>query len=912
MSSLKNIVSYYRSCYQVDFRAIRIINFFGKNVEAQLELKSGELLTGRLLQFPIDSKWGAQMEATLAIHSQEMALYCCSFFLSGTMNIIGKPQKVFAPLYIHPVNLVHEDDVFYLELEVEKAVINPVFVEYIRTLPQDIPISYDDLVNALPQGFIQFEQIYEIEKALKKLIPDLDVSQLENYFNLSEIDSLKTIYNKQNTDSNLSIIPGIGIGLIAKPSGSRGVLNELEKIAEQASYSSILQEIFHPERDKTTTLTPRPFITPVTLSNAQKKIFQTYYNEPLSLVIGPPGTGKSFTIAALVADLITNGKTVLIASKNDQAGTVIANKIEKDFGMRGVVVKTSSRSFRSQLQKRLTNIIHGIEVQKIEKETLDLLEYGIQDLNKQIYNLETQLVKREKDELKWGIFFHKKSDSPIASLQRYFIEYRAKKSKPIFQIMKELKKLYAQLRQKSKAYVKKQFAFHLYEVLRYERTHMQNLLNGLEEETGNQMQAYFDKVEFDAVLHALPAWIVNAVDVHNSLPLRKELFDVVIIDEATQCDMASSIPLLQRAKCAVIVGDPKQLKHISFLSKSQQQHLVEKFELQDIPFSKIDYRAHSLLDVISAAIPSQDQVHFLDEHFRSMPDIIDFSNRQFYNSQLKIMTATPLTIRDESTFLRICKGHRNPKGQNEKEAADIMDHVKRIIKNEQSFIKSSVQSIGIISPFRSQVNYLKSRIRAELDTKQIKRHSILVGTPFEFQGEEREVIFISFVVDDYVHPSTYLYLNRPDVFNVSITRARSLQYIFSSVTRSKLNPNLLLRQYLDHIASKKTKKIPSKYQGDDAFMEEVIKRLKKWKLKKILRAYPIAGIIMDIVIVRENKIFTIDLVGYPGDFVDKFPVDRWKIMNRIGIKTFTLSYSEWYLNKEYTAKHLKKFVFDNR
>ena len=364
---------------------------------------------------------------------------------------------------------------------------------------------------------------------------------------------------------------------------------------------------------------------------------------------------------------------MLVASKNDKAGTVIANKIEKDFGMKGVVIKTSSRTYRTQLQSRLNNIVHGIDFQKVEKKTLDQVDYAIRDLNQQISILEKSLVKREKEELKWGAFFYEKSDSTLSNIKQYFIEYRAKKSKPIFLIMKELKKLYSQLQRKSKTYVKKQFAYHLYQVLRNERTHIQNLLNGLKEDTGNQMQAYFDKIQFDVVLHALPAWIVNSVDVHSALPLKKELFDVVIIDEATQCDIASSIPLLQRAKCAVIVGDPKQLRHISFLSKSQQQQLLNKFELQDVPFAKIDYRKNSLLDMVSAAIPSQDQIHFLDEHFRSMPDIIDFSNRQFYNSKMKIMTATPLTIKNESTFIKVCKGHRNPKGQNEKETADIID-----------------------------------------------------------------------------------------------------------------------------------------------------------------------------------------------------------------------------------------------
>ena len=81
-------------------------------------------------------------------------------------------------------------------------------------------------------------------------------------------------------------------------------------------------------------------------------------------------------------------------------------------------------------------------------------------------------------------------------------------------------------------------------------------------------------------------------------------FDLVIIDEATQCDIASSLPILQRGKAAVIVGDPKQLKHISFLSTKQQQYLIQENQLDKLPFQQLDYRNKSILDLVSAILPS--------------------------------------------------------------------------------------------------------------------------------------------------------------------------------------------------------------------------------------------------------------------------------------------------------------------
>ena len=165
------------------------------------------------------------------------------------------------------------------------------------------------------------------------------------------------------------------------------------------------------------------------------------------------------------------------------------------------------------------------------------------------------------------------------------------------------------------------------------------------------------------------------------------------------------------------------------------------------------------------------------------------------------MTATPVTIKEKNVLLHPIDGQRNPKGYNEQEADMIVTMVNNIIEKEKNLNKNLCQSIGILSPFRTQVNHIKTKIRKLVDLKNFKRHQILIGTPFQFQGEEKDVMMISFVVDDQSHPSTYLYLNRPDVFNVSVTRARSLQHLFTSVTLDQLNSKYLFTKYLQEVAS---------------------------------------------------------------------------------------------------------------
>jgi superfamily I DNA and/or RNA helicase len=113
------------------------------------------------------------------------------------------------------------------------------------------------------------------------------------------------------------------------------------------------------------------------------------------------------------------------------------------------------------------------------------------------------------------------------------------------------------------------------------------------------------------------------------------LFDVAIIDEASQCDIASCFPILFRAKRAVIVGDDKQLPHLSFLEKAKEQSFLSQYEIPDKYQLMWRFRTNSMFDLANYYSTSP---VLLDEHFRSLYPIIEFSNREFYGSRLRIMT----------------------------------------------------------------------------------------------------------------------------------------------------------------------------------------------------------------------------------------------------------------------------------
>ena len=88
------------------------------------------------------------------------------------------------------------------------------------------------------------------------------------------------------------------------------------------------------------------------------------------------------------------------------------------------------------------------------------------------------------------------------------------------------------------------------------------------------------KTQMRELLKFIPVWVVTNLSVKNSIPFENGLFDILIIDEASQCDIASALPLIYRAKQIVIIGDPKQLRHISLLKESQDKEYASEFHIE--------------------------------------------------------------------------------------------------------------------------------------------------------------------------------------------------------------------------------------------------------------------------------------------------------------------------------------------
>ena len=605
---------------------------------------------------------------------------------------------------------------------------------------------------------------------------------------------------------------------------------------------------------------------------------------------------------------MSQGKSVLIASKNNQAGNVVADKIEKDFGLEGIVVRAGKKDYKKVLQKRLENLLGGIGLVETSKEEVRTLFKQVKKQIKTLAALEKKINSRAKIEIERGDFLFQYNESFFQKIKMYFLTNKMEQEIPLWKKMFLLENELLQRNKNLKKLIQLRFYQFLNQALNQSRYEMQDLVKAFKARTGNRKESIFEEINFAKILKALPIWVANATDINKVLPLQKELFDVVIIDEATQCDIASSLPILQRGKSAVIVGDPKQLRHMSFLSHAKQNQLIEQFEVGNRDAQQLDYRNNSLLDMVSDSIKSQKQVHFLNEHFRSMPDIIQFSNTHFYDGKLNIMTACPATLLRQHAFLHSVNGQRNKTGYNKKEADSIFEMVKSIVEEEKNVAVNLSQSIGILSPFRDQVDYLQRRILKLFSAEELERHQILIGTPYAFQGEEKEIMFLSFALDEESHFAAFNYLAREDVFNVSITRARSLQHVFISFSREKIKNDSLLAKFIYGLENHNSTPAFLNQEKSDIFLEEVIESIRSFGIQEWHVAFPIAGTEIDLVVVHAGKNFCIDLIGFPGEFETALPIERWRLLERVGLSTFTLPFSAWYFDQERCVAALQDFL----
>ena len=267
---------------------------------------------------------------------------------------------------------------------------------------------------------------------------------------------------------------------------------------------------------------------------------------------------------------------------------------------------------------------------------------------------------------------------------------------------------------------------------------------------------------------------VTSLSIKAGFPLTDNLFDILIIDEASQCDIASALPLILRARQVVVIGDPMQLRHITSVSVDEENTTHNHFKLSAKPHLKYaeqslyDYSTHFLAHANENSNPIT-----LENHYRCHHDIIGYSNRQFYGQFLKELNV----VTDESKMTLPQQGvvMVNVHGK------QVSEHINRNIIEAQTAVTIATEiyakytniSVGIVTPFRDQADYMKSLIKDPYKGK------IEVNTAHGFQGDEKDVMIYSLVVTDNTPQRKVNWIDDmvPNLVNVAVTRARQTLYI---------------------------------------------------------------------------------------------------------------------------------------
>jgi very-short-patch-repair endonuclease len=287
---------------------------------------------------------------------------------------------------------------------------------------------------------------------------------------------------------------------------------------------------------------------------------------------------------------------------------------------------------------------------------------------------------------------------------------------------------------------------------------------------------------FPFILRAFPLWSVSNLSARSALPLVPGLFDLVVIDEASQCDIASVVPLLARSRRAVFAGDPMQLRHVSTLDVAVEQTLLQQYELTHTAVQRFTYRVNSAFDLADAnpSVHNTASVR-LDLHFRSHDLIADYCNEAFYARTLHVVTATerlniPRGMQPGIHWTHVA-GRLEP-GPTGAWCAEEIEAIRHALLTLAS--GNYHGTVGVVTPFRQQMIRLKDALEAgdELPREFMGRVSFLASTAHGFQGDERDLILFSLCAGPDLPEGSKVFLREnPNLFNVAVSRARAVLHV---------------------------------------------------------------------------------------------------------------------------------------
>jgi AAA domain len=560
-----------------------------------------------------------------------------------------------------------------------------------------------------------------------------------------------------------------------------------------------------------------PLLSPLPLNQTQTEVVRRARTERIVVASGPPGNGKSHAVVAAALEVVNRGGSVLIATQSPHAADVLGELLARYPGPVPVLFGDTERrqSLATELSSGLAAGADGATL-RADREAIERAAATVRDLTAGITAaLEVELAAAATDHwepLTAGLSMDVPGAfSPDADLTRlaeraaavdsgWFRRWRLRRLRrqlgatdrvPRERLLAALEAGMARqaaarlaatggtdLSSAWRAFVGAEAALaaavgtamrhQASSAARWSRAARNGAaaLGAALRAGRNRRRELLAGMDGRALVRALPLWIGTVTDTEDLLPPVAGMFDLVILDEASHIDQIRAAPVLARARRALVVGDPLQLRFVSFVADIDVAATLRRYGLADW----LDVRRVSAFDLAAAAAP----VTWLDEHYRSAPHLIGFSARRFYDNRISVATRHPSNEGTDAIDVVRVTGATVQDGVNGAEVGAVIGVVRDLAA-------AGGRGIGVVTPFRAQAEALESALLKEFAVEEIERLGLRVGTVHAFQGSEAEVVVASLGVVDGDSPARTRFVADPHLFNVMITRARQKMVVVTSL-----------------------------------------------------------------------------------------------------------------------------------
>ncbi len=504
-------------------------------------------------------------------------------------------------------------------------------------------------------------------------------------------------------------------------------------------------------------------------------------------------------------------------------------------------------------------------------------------------------------------------------------------------LRREIERISSELFNQKKEYLKLQFKHQRLASARQYSNDLGMFARMLRFVSPRQIQGCLQQINFSHLTEVFPLWMSELRYVGRWIPMQSNIFDLVVVDEASQVNLAEVLPAFYRAKRICVVGDDKQLGLASaglFKINGTIERLVWQKHFPNNSFQEAEQRKllvskSSILDfIIQLNVPRV----MLKEHFRSFPQLAKFTSNQFYGDEggLRIMTELPEHNGKPCFEAIYVNGERE---NNNKfvphEITKAVEIVKSIILNQSylqeplvrlGFTEQTPPSVGVLTFLTESRDKLIEQLEevTELTDEQRNKHQLFVATTEEFQGNERDIMIIVAGLgrNSPFGPSFY---QNPNHFNVATSRAKRFTYFIYGGIPEGAN---LVKGYLQHFGFKphiildtppehSFAQRPDLWRYDERNRESEFEiRVSEYLIKlaekhhyKLFNQVPSCGYRLDFVLHNpaNNKCVAIEVDGKQhftenGRTYHIDHLERVEVLQRAGWKIVHIPYYKWYRN----------------